>query len=172
MGIRAFRFHYIGNEAIETFPFYRKYIRGFLRWHRGDAVWVKGGIGKRDAHIIVKEWLVPNLFRMMKDVNLKYGGKFGVKEVNSHYIIYEAKELDRETVGYLRDGNVELGNSDEISCPKENYRKMSVQDWCWGRERGARCDAWDGQRCIYPKMTKKAMEEREARITFMVGSFR
>jgi len=163
MEIRAFRFHYIGNETAETFPFYRKYIRGFLRWHRGDAVWVKGKSGKKDAHIIVKEQLVPNLFRMMKDVNLQYGGKFGIKEVNPDYIIYEAKELDRETVGYLKTDKHELGDPDKINCPKDDYRILSVEDWCWGRKRGVRCDAWDG-RCVYPKMTEEAMKQRESRM--------
>ena len=37
-GLRAFHFSYTGTEPAETYKFYKKHIRGFLRWHRGDAV--------------------------------------------------------------------------------------------------------------------------------------
>jgi hypothetical protein len=167
MDLKAFRFRHIGQNSAETFPFYAKFIRGFLRWHRGDAVWVKGGMGKKDAYIVVIASLSERVSRMLRD-ELRCGGRYEIEEVNPHYIIYEANVLERETVGWLKTDNVELGDPDEINCPKEGYRKLSVQDWCFGRKRvygdtTVWCDAWDGRNCIYPKMMDKAIELRKAR---------
>jgi hypothetical protein len=36
--LKAFYFRYSGAAQVETYRFYNKHIRGFLRWHRGDAV--------------------------------------------------------------------------------------------------------------------------------------
>ncbi len=150
MGLRAFHFKYIGDRPAETYKFYQKFIRGFLRWHRTQAVWIKGGIVKKEAYIIVTDALAENMLRMLNE-SLEQGGKYAVIEVNPYYVIYEAEEFDREIIGYLRQANVTLGNPDEICCPKEGYEEVSVQEYCWGKKFGARCDAWDGTRCIYPK---------------------
>ena len=36
--LSAFHFKYSEFSQAETYRFYKKHIRGFLRWHRGDAV--------------------------------------------------------------------------------------------------------------------------------------
>lgn len=154
MALRAFHFSYAGENKPENIRFYRRMLRGFLRWHRGDCVWIKGGRVKREAYIVIKEHLIGNLIKMLED-ELEQGGKFTYKEVNPHYIINEAKELNRETLGYLKHGEIEIGDPDTIPCPKEDYREVSVNDWCWGKKREARCDAWTGKKCIYPKMVSQ-----------------
>lgn len=146
----AFHFKYSGFSQAETYRFYKKHIRGFLRWHRGSAVWIKGGTVKRDAVIVVTARLASNVQKMMS-AGLAQGGQYIVKPVDPHYAIYQAKELDRETVGYLRQANIILGDPDSIHCPKENYEEVSVREHCRGDKFGARCDAWDGWRCVYPQ---------------------
>jgi hypothetical protein len=163
MGLISVTFSYVGFQRAETYRFYRRVLRGFLRWHRTKAVWLKGK-GKRKAHLIIYEGLVKNAFRMFLD-GLGNGGYFQAEHENLAGVLWEAREKDPETAGYLSYYNVRLGDSDEIWCPKDGYRKIMVSE-C--RRPGFQdfspvaCDAWDGSRCIYPQMTRRALAIREA----------
>jgi len=65
--VKAYHFKYIGGSSQETRKFYQRFIRGFLRWHRTKAVWVKGGRTRREAYIIVTENLIGTLTQMLKE---------------------------------------------------------------------------------------------------------
>jgi len=144
-------FKYIGDEKAETFHFYQRILRGFLRWHRTKAVWLKGS-GQRKAHLIIDESLIQNALRMFLD-GLAYGGYFQAEHEHLATVLWEARENDPETAGYLRYGNVELGDSDDMWCPMESYRKVNVGEYCIGnRSEGQKpCPYWSWIRCTYPK---------------------
>jgi len=165
MGLVAVNFKYVGEQKAETFRFYQRVLRGFLRWHRTKAVWLKG-IGRRKAHLIIDESLIKNALRMFLD-GLSKGGYFQAEHENLAAVLYETRENEPEKVGYLIYDSVNLGDPDEIWCPKDNYCKVTVSH-CrrpdfQGNFSDVICDAWDGYRCIYPQMTRRAVAMREAR---------
>lgn len=145
-------FAYVGYQKAETFRFYQRILRGFLRWHRTSAVWLKG-IGKRKAHLIIHEALTSNALRMFLD-GLNNGGYFKAEHENLATVLYEARENDSETVGYLSYSNVQLGDPDEIFCPLDGYSKIDVER-CRGENYDSRCYSWDGHRCVYPRLTRR-----------------
>jgi len=157
--LRAFKFTYDGSQKAETFRFYNRYIRGFLRWHRGNAVWIKGNIAKREAYLIIVHTLSRNVKRMFSR-SLEYGGRFKITEVNPHLVIDETLKLNRHVEGLLRHGGIELGDPYEIFCPKERYRKVDVQQYCWGKKFDAKCDAWNGKQCVYPRRVTEKKEKK------------
>lgn len=155
VGLVAIRFSYVGTESTENIRFYNRFIRGFLRWHRTQAVWVKGGVVKREAYLIVKDFLKEKAIKMLSN-SLKYGGNFAIKIVNPFLVIQETKELGRRTKGYLH-GSLELGDPDEMFCPLEGYRHVSIREYCIGTEELQKpCPHWNRWRCIYPKKNPSA----------------
>jgi len=163
MGLISITFSYIGYEKAETFRFYQRILRGFLRWHRTKAVWLKG-IDRRKAHLVIDESLIKNALRMFLD-GLNNGGYFQAQHENLGSVLYDARENDPETVGYLSYYNVELGDPNEIFCPQDSYREVSI-DYCRGDSYEERCYSWDGYRCIYPKLTRtpKAKQQNEVSV--------
>lgn len=151
MGLVSINFMYVGYQKAETFRFYQRILRGFLRWHRTKAVWLKG-IGKRKAHLIIDETFIKNALRMFLD-GLRNGGYFQAQHEKLATVLLEIRENGAETVGYLSYFNVELGDPDEIWCPQDNYRKVTV-DYCRGETYEERCYSWDGYRCVYPRMKR------------------
>jgi len=141
----AFQFSYKGDESAETFNFYNKYIRGFIRWHRTEVVWIQGSLVKREAYIIMLESLVESFMRMME--NSVKNGYWATTQVNVHNVIKEALDLNRRTRGYLRYGLYQVGNPDENYCPDDDYRKVSIEKECEASEDQARCPFWNGWRC-------------------------
>jgi len=156
MGLISITFSYTGYQKAETFRFYQRILRGFLRWHRTRAVWLKG-IGKRKAHLIIHDALTQNVLRMFLD-GLNNGGYFQAQHENLATVLWEAREKDPETVGYLSYSNVELGDPDEIFCPQDSYQKISI-DVCRGASYDERCYSWDGHRCVYPQLTRKTQAQ-------------
>jgi hypothetical protein len=165
MVLMALAFTYVGFQKAETFRFYQRILRGFLRWHRTKAVWLKG-VGKRKAHLMLVDYLTKNALKMFLD-GLRNGGYFMAEAQDPIAVLRESEENEVQTVGYLSYSNVELGDPDEIWCPKDNYRKVTVS-YCrrpdfQGDFSDVTCDAWDGSRCIYPQVTRRAVAMREAR---------
>lgn len=151
MVLIALNFTYVGDEKAETFHFYKRILRGFLRWHRTKAVWLKGS-GQRKAYLLLVDRLVENAKKMFYD-GLTYGGHFQAQAVDPIQVLKEAEEIDYETAGYLAYSNVELGDSDDMWCPMESYRKVNVGEYCIGnRSEGQKpCPYWSWIRCTYPK---------------------
>lgn len=152
----ALNFRYVGHGKAETIQFYRYFIRGFLRWHRTDAVWIKGGRVRRKAYFVFHEKLVERVKRMFKD-ELRQGGYFEAEHASPIEVLREALNLMRDTHGYLRYHSVELGDPDENWCPMEGYKSVSVYDYCIGkRDRSQKpCPYWNRWRCTYPKPWEK-----------------
>jgi hypothetical protein len=150
--IVAYYFSYVGGDP-DTVRFYNRYIKGLLRWHRGSAVWIKAGTVKREAYLVVKDYLKDAVARVLSD-GLSQAGFLSFKVVNPFFMIHQAKKLNLETKGYFRYGDIELGDYDETFCPLENYRQVSIREHCLGTEEGHRvCLHWDRYRCAYPKKT-------------------
>jgi hypothetical protein len=160
MVLIALNFTYVGSYKAETFRFYQRILRGFLRWHRTKVIWIKGS-GKRKAYLLMIDYLAKNAKKMFSD-SLRNGGYFKAEALDPIQILKEAEEKEAEIAGYLSYGSVELGNYDELWCPKDSYRKVTI-NYCRGEIPEYTCDAWDGYRCIYPGMTKRAVTLREAR---------
>jgi len=152
MGLKAVRFIYIGDSSTENIRFYQRFIRGFLRWHRGSALWVKGAVAKKEAYLVFKEHLAENIKRMLQD-ELENGGYFTFFEANPYQVLDEVKELERETKGFLAWNGSEFGNSDEMFCPLERYTQVSVKNYCIGdRESGQKpCPHWEKFHCVHPR---------------------
>lgn len=163
MGLVSVNFQYVGYEKAETLRFYQRILRGFLRWHRTKAVWLKGS-GRRKAHLIIDESLIKNALRMFLD-GLRYGGHFQAQHEHLATVLWDARENDPETVGYLSYSGVQLGDSDEVFCPQDGYRKVTV-DYCQGPSYEERCYSWAGYRCVYPRLTRtpKAMLPKDTNI--------
>ena len=152
MGLIAIHFRYVGDSRAETIQFYRFFIRGFLRWYRTEAVWVKGAKIRRKAYFVFSERLVERAKQMFKD-ELRHGGYFEAEHASAIDVIREALDLMRDTHGYLRYDSAELGDPDENWCPLEGYRLVSVRDYCIGKtgEGQKLCPYWGRYRCIHPK---------------------
>jgi len=129
----AIHFRYVGDSRAETIQFYRFFIRGFLRWYRTEAVWVKGAKIRRKAYFVFSERLVERAKQMFKD-ELRHGGYFEAEHASAIDVIREALDLMRDTHGYLRYDSAELGDPDENWCPLEGYRLVSVRDYCIGKQ--------------------------------------
>jgi hypothetical protein len=151
MGLIAINFSYVGYQKAETFRFYQRILRGFLRWHRTQVVWIKG-FGRRKAYLLLTDHLVKNAVRMFCD-GLNNGGYFKAEALDPIKVLQVAKENEVETVGYLSYSNVQLGDSNEIFCPQDDYQKVTV-DYCRGHSYEERCYSWDNYRCVYPNLTR------------------
>lgn len=110
MGLIAINFAYVGSQKAETFRFYQRILRGFLRWHRTQAVWIKGQF-RRKAYLVMIDRLAQNAMRMFAD-GLANGGYFKAEAMDPIIILQQAEENDLETVGYLSYSTVQLGNYD------------------------------------------------------------
>jgi len=157
MGLIAINFSYVGYQKAETFRFYQRILRGFLRWHRTKAVWIKGQFNHRKAYPVMADYLAKNALRMFFE-GLNNGGYFKAEASDPIEVLQEAKENDVETVGFLSYASIQLGNPNEIWCPQDKYQKISI-DVCRGASYDERCYSWDGHRCVYPQLTRKTQAQ-------------
>ena len=112
----AIRFSYMrdgDDRGFDTVAFYQKFLRGFLAWYRGDAVWIKGGLIRREAYLIFNERLKQTVARMLSDPKSGADG-YAIAVLNPEKIIQEALAEDRECVGYLEYGDIVLGDEDSL----------------------------------------------------------
>ena len=115
--LMAIRFSYMHNgddRGFDTVAFYQKYLRGFLAWHRGDAVWIKGGLVRREAYLIFNEKLKKTVANILSDPKSGADG-YAIAVLNPETIVQEALADDRECVGYLEYGDIALGDEDGLS---------------------------------------------------------
>jgi len=116
------RFKYLGKEQgknIETLPFYLKTIRNFLWKHKGDAVWLKGGIIEQPAYLIFKHELIGDIKEMLSQ-KLREGGSFIIEPVEKPLdIIRKYTHNLRVTVGWLKLPSMELGAPETVPIPPE-----------------------------------------------------
>ena len=122
MALVGLHFRYYGGYKPETFPFYKR-LRGFLRWHRGQVAWIKGGIGKRDAYLVLTLDLVRSTMRMISR-ELEQGGRFFVRPVNPFMVSKEAEQEEREVLGWISADGISLGQPDRIFCPQKRYEEI------------------------------------------------
>jgi len=160
IGLIALHFSHCRASTTNSFHFYKRRIRGFLRWHRTNAVWIKGARVKRAAYLIINE-RIANAAKEMMIAEIHAGGYFKAAFVDPISVIREALDLNRETVGYLSYSSVQLGDSDEIFCPQDGYRKVTI-NYCRGESYEESCYSWDGYRCVYPKLTRKTKAQLQA----------
>lgn len=134
----------LGDERTETFKFYKKHIRSFLRWHREDAVWIKGGRVGRDAYMIIanEEEIRRNYEKMMTIATQR--GFWEIMPFNVYDLLKMVE--GRETCGYLHFEQVEIGNPDENWCPDEKYAQVSIHRDCAGDAK-PHCCFWNGKNC-------------------------
>ena len=107
----AIRFTYrqgMSENKFETIPFYVKTLRRFLRRHNGKAVWVKGGIVRRNAYLLFHRELAEEVLKMLLKP-LEDMGFFDFEPANPKAVIMEAIRENRRTIGYLKAGELELG---------------------------------------------------------------
>lgn len=120
--VKVLRFKYLGKEPrknIETLPFYLNTIRGFLWKHKGDAVWLKGGIIEQPAYLIFKSELTDEVKEMLSQ-KLREGGSFIIEPVEKPIdIIRKYAHNLRVTVGWLKLPNMELGAPETVPPPPE-----------------------------------------------------
>jgi len=152
MALIALNFTYKGSQTAETFKFYKKVLRGFLRWHRTRAVWFKG-VGKRKAYLLMRDFLKETAISMFTDA-LRNGGYFKAQALDPIEILQKIEETKFDTVGYLSYSNVKFGNPEDMWCSTENYRKVSVTEYCIGKPPRKPCPHWSQFRCIYPNRWK------------------
>lgn len=164
MKLAAFQFRHSTHSISDSHRFYRRHLRGFLRWHRTRAVWIKGGVVKRPAYLVFDASLTDKVKRMLLDV-LRDGGSFEVRTVNPLIVLQEVLDLNRRTHGYLRIAGAEIGDPDEMFCPLERYRQVSVREVCIS---GRPCFYWSRYRCIYPKRWKPKKKEEDPIIAFPI----
>lgn len=109
--IVAVRFTYrqgMSENKFETIPFYVRTLRRFLRRHNGKAVWIKGGIVRRNAYLIFHRELAGEVLSMLLKP-LEDMGFFDFEPANPKAVIMEAIREKRRTIGYLKAGELELG---------------------------------------------------------------
>lgn len=154
MTLIAFRFSFVGHERAETFKIYARNIRGFLRVHRTEAVWIKGGVGRREAFLIMADLdsVKTGYVKMMAERTET--GYWTITPYNPFDAIKnygERKELtDKKlTEGYLNYDSVELGDPDVNYCPPEKYEHVSVQNDCMKGKHNKPCFYWNGTRCTW-----------------------
>jgi len=149
MAIVGLQFSYQGSDKHETFRFYSRRLRSFLRWHRGNVAWVKGSIGKRAAYLILDSKLVKRAMRMFRQ-QMENGGQFFARIVNPYWVARQFDELDRVILGWISQDGINLGNEAAIFCPQKGHEEISTEK-CQGLERGFRCPCWVGNSCNYPQ---------------------
>ena len=138
----AIRFSYDGgpSRGFDTVAFYQKYLRGFLAWHRGDAVWIKGGLVRREAYLIFNEKLKNTVACMLSDPKSGASG-YAIAVLNPEKIIQEALAENRECVGHLEYGDIWLDDEEtldpvEIKAEKPNPRCECCHETIQNRAQG------------------------------------
>jgi len=161
MAVVGIQFSYRGYNSHETFGFYSHRLRGFLRWNRGSAVWVKGSIGQRAAYLIIDVKLAHKAARMFAQ-QMEEGGRFFVRIVNPFWVKRQSDEFDRICLGFIARDGINLGNENRTFCPQRNYEEVMIDKECQGLERGFRCPCWTKGSCNYPegyRWLKQRMDE-------------
>jgi len=132
--IRAIRFRYLGkdpNRRLETLPFYLKTIRKFLWKHRGDVVWLKGGIIERPAYLVFKSHLTDEVKEMLSE-ELREGGMFKIEPVEKPIEVVKKYAFNlRVAVGWLKLPNIELGSIETILREEEKELTQKVKEGFW-----------------------------------------
>jgi hypothetical protein len=149
MAIVGFNFFYDGNYKPETFRFY-KHLRGFLRWHRGSAAWIKGGVSKRSAYLILERDLIRKAVRLMSQ-QLEQGGRFLVRIINPYWIARQTREEEREVLGWISADGISLGDSRRTFCPQNRNEEVNIEESCQRLDQEYPCPCWTGGFCNYPR---------------------
>jgi hypothetical protein len=120
--VKVLRFKYLGKEPgrnIETLPFYLRTIRGFLWKHKGDVVWLKGGIIEQPAYLVFKSELTNEVKEMLSQ-ELREGGSFIIEPAEKPMdVLRKYAHNLRVTVGWLKLPNMELGAPETVPAPSE-----------------------------------------------------
>ena len=74
--LTVYRFTYVGSREFkfEAIPWYKYKLRGFLYDNWGKAVWLMGGIGTREAFLVIEPELDDRIPSLTKP--LRSGGRF------------------------------------------------------------------------------------------------
>jgi len=142
--LMAIRFSYMrdgDDRGFDTVAFYQKYLRGFLAWHRGDAVWIKGGVVRREAYLIFNEKLKQTVARILSDPESGASG-YAIAVLNPETIIQEASTENRECVGYLEYGDIWLGDEKTLEPPEVKEEKPKPKCESCHKTIENRAEAW------------------------------
>lgn len=124
--LKALRFRYqkgISEANFETLPFYLRTLRDFLHQHRGDVVWLKGGIIEQPAHLIYKETLQPDVANMMAG-ELKDYGMYRIEAVDPLPLLRKYTGHERACVGLLETEGAKLGSLESLGKAEPvNYKE-------------------------------------------------
>jgi len=111
------RFQYVAGDAPHTFenlPFYIKTLRGFLEKHLGKVVWLMGALIEQPAFLLFLEDLKPQVYEMLS-AELANGGSYKISPVKNPVELLRKYYLEqRVAIGWLKNGNLELGNPSSI----------------------------------------------------------
>jgi len=158
----AIQFQYVGTETgynFETLPFYLNRLRSFLEKHLGKVVWLKGALIEQPAYLLFLNELKPQVYEMLSR-ELEDGGSYKISPVkNPVELLRKYYQQERVAIGYLKNGDLELGAPSTLSAPLP----INCQDGFWlNRDRRAGTSIFLKSDDAYVKM-----HEGEAWVCFL-----
>jgi len=110
--IGAIRFQFLPDEQgwrFDSIPFYTSCVKDFLLANEGDAVWVKGGIVKREAYLMFKSSIKEETIDLVKK-SICSLTRIKITPMKDPYRLFdECLRKKRTFIGYLEFGSQKLG---------------------------------------------------------------
>ena len=130
--LRVYRFTYVGSREFkfEAIPWYKYKLRGFLYDNWGKAVWLMGGIGTREAFLVIEPELDDKIPSLTKP--LRGGGRFAFLGAPlSEQDVLKIAESKPIRVGYLERLKLgeEVPDGVEISMRSWMRQPPRVKAW-------------------------------------------